>query len=144
MIIEHMSEGKSMRSFAALIPGVTPAIVQAWRETYHEFNHACERGEALSMLWWERLGMAGASGQLTRVAKEQIKYRKDENGKVIEEIHEKEMAPAGFNSAAWIFSMKNRFHWQDMSNVPGGNTSQGAYAGEVYKPPISLVKKETS
>lgn len=82
-----MKQGFSIESFAAVI-SVSKQTIYAWKELHPEFLDAIKKGEAESLLFWETLGM----GRLT--------------GKV-----------PGFNSAVWIFNMKNRFKWTDRADI---------------------------
>ena len=88
MIIEHMAEGLSKEAFAGVI-GVHKETIYNWAEANPEFSDAIKTGEVKSRLFWEKLGMAGASGS-------------DE-----------------FNATAWIFNMKNRFGWRDKQEISG-------------------------
>jgi len=81
-LLEHMGEGLSFACFAAKC-GVTRATLYRWRDQYPEFKEAYEIGYCLSMLFWEKMGIAGTQGSI------------------------------GFNTGSWCFNMKNRFGWKD-------------------------------
>jgi hypothetical protein len=87
MLEEHLGKGHSFESFM-------PDDVQSWHSPYRwlenipEFREAKKKGEARGRKTWENIGMAGATGKIE-----------------------------GFNVAAWIFIMKNRFGWRDSVNI---------------------------
>ena len=87
MLIEHMRQGKSLRSFAAKI-GVSVETLNVWANDKPELSEAKKRGEALSFKWWEDMGMRAMQGKVK-----------------------------GFNPVVWIFAMKNRFGWRDQPPV---------------------------
>lgn len=82
-LITHMTTGLSFESFGGVV-GVNRDTLYAWAERHREFSDAKKRGEAVSRLFWEKMGIMGMTGKVK-----------------------------GFNVAAWIFSMKNRFSWRD-------------------------------
>lgn len=61
MVIEHMSEGASITSFAAEI-GVSRSTITEWVDQFPEFSVAVKTGKAKCAAWWEKLGRLGASG----------------------------------------------------------------------------------
>ena len=71
--------------------GVTKQTIYNWADEIPEFFDALKEGEEQSRLFWENLGIQGASGS--------------------EE----------FNATAWIFNMKNRFkdEWRDRQEHTG-------------------------
>jgi hypothetical protein len=83
MLIEHMTQGMSFESFAGVI-GTHDETLRNWAAKYPEFFAAKKIGYAKNQIFWEKLGLAGAAGKVP-----------------------------GFNSASWIFNMKNRFRWAD-------------------------------
>ena len=87
MLLSHMEEGLSFKSFAGVIRA-SRATLYNWAEKYPEFEEAKEIGDSLSLLWWEKLGVDAAKGNIE-----------------------------GFNSASWIFNMKNRHDWRDRKDV---------------------------
>ncbi len=60
-IIEHMSKGASLASFAASI-GTNRQRIWQWRQKYKEFQDACEVAVEASQRWWEDLAMEVATG----------------------------------------------------------------------------------
>lgn len=82
-LLAHMSEGFSFENFAGLI-GVHRDTLYEWTKAHPEFSDAKKRGLDLSLLFWERLGIRAASGELK-----------------------------GINPAIFIFTLKNRFGWKD-------------------------------
>lgn len=61
MVIEHMSDGASMTSFAAEI-GVARSTINEWMAAHPEFSEAIKIAKAKCAAWWERLGRQGAQG----------------------------------------------------------------------------------
>lgn len=83
MLVEHMAEGYSYESFAGVI-SVTRSRLYVWEKEYPIFKDAKFLGREKCLLFWERIGRAGAMGEIK-----------------------------GFNCATWIFQMKNRFQWRN-------------------------------
>lgn len=90
-LIEHMRGGKSYETFAATI-GVGISTIYSWEQLHAEFLEAKEIGVALSLLWWERVGLAAATGQVL----------KNDKGETV-------INGPKVNTAIWIFTMKCRF-----------------------------------
>lgn len=61
MIIEHMSDGASMTSFAAEI-GVARSTINEWGEKNPEFSEAINIAKAKCASWWERVARSAAVG----------------------------------------------------------------------------------
>jgi hypothetical protein len=59
LVIEHMSEGASLTSFAAHI-GVCRATITVWMNEYPEFLAAANAGKAKCAAWWEKIARANA------------------------------------------------------------------------------------
>ncbi len=78
-IIEAGRLGATKEKMAAMI-GISKDTLYRWIEEDPEFSDAIKEGELLSQVWWENAGQLAAIGTVE-----------------------------GFNSTAWIFSMKNRF-----------------------------------
>jgi hypothetical protein len=55
MLIEHMGEGLSFESFAAII-NVSRSTLYEWDKGHEEFSDAFKRGVDKSLLYWEKLG----------------------------------------------------------------------------------------
>ena len=87
LIIEHMSEGHSLASFCAKIK-VSRVAVYRWIQQNEDFRNSHRIATEACQTWWEGIGRAGAVGKIK-----------------------------GFNAAAWIFSMKNRFNWGDKIDI---------------------------
>lgn len=88
MLIEHMAQGFNFETFAANLKFCSISHIYGWLDQYPEFLEARKIGEGLSYKWWLNLGRGAAAGQVP-----------------------------GFNSAAWIFSMKNIFKWRDKHDI---------------------------
>ncbi len=54
-LVEHMSEGASLLSFAAEID-VDRSTLTEWAKVHPEFSAAVTRGKAKCAAWWERVG----------------------------------------------------------------------------------------
>ena len=61
MVVDHMSEGASLTSFAAEID-VSRETISEWTRVHPEFSVAVKKGKAKCAAWWERLGRTGAMG----------------------------------------------------------------------------------
>lgn len=85
MLIDHMEAGLSYESFAGLV-GVCRATIYNWEKLHPSFLDAKSRGHAKMLLGLERLGLQGMIGDLK-----------------------------GFNASVFIFTMKNKCGWSDVS-----------------------------
>lgn len=74
-----LSDGESLAAVCAELE-ITRETLRVWRDAHKEFRDAINLGLLKSQRIWEQLGMDGVKGS----------YEK-------------------FNSAPWIFTMKNRF-----------------------------------
>lgn len=82
LLIEHMAAGFSFESFAGKV-GASKQTIYDWMTKNVEFLDARKKGDALSLLWWEKEGKDGMwSGKQ-------------------------------FNAAIWMINMKNRHGWRD-------------------------------
>lgn len=88
-IIEHCKTGLSFESFAGVI-GVHKDTIYEWCKKYPEFSDAKKRAASISLLWWEKEGIDG--------------LRNEYQG-------------GSFNTANWIFNMRNRFKWTNRDTV---------------------------
>lgn len=86
-LIEYMKEGRSYETFGCTI-NVNTDTLYNWERLFPEFSEAKKVAMQYSRRWWEDVGRAGATGKLP-----------------------------GFNAAAFIFTMKNRFKWADVQKV---------------------------
>jgi hypothetical protein len=55
LVIEHMTEGASITSFAAEI-GVARSSINEWMEHHEEFSEAVKIAKAKCAAWWEKKG----------------------------------------------------------------------------------------
>lgn len=83
MLKDHCEKGLSFEAFAGLVR-VSVETIQEWERLFPEFAVAKKEASALCRLFWERLGIRIAAGQLKNA-----------------------------NAAVYIFNMKNRFRWRD-------------------------------
>lgn len=71
LVIEHMSEGASLTSFAAEI-GVARSTINEWIAEHAEFSEAVKIAKAKCAAWWEKVNRAiardgGGTGSATAV-----------------------------------------------------------------------------
>lgn len=59
LVIEHMSEGASLTSFAAEI-GVSRDTVSEWCAKHDEFSASVKIGKSKCAAWWEKIGRKNA------------------------------------------------------------------------------------
>ena len=57
-LIDHMSQGLSMDSFAGEV-GISKKTIYNWIDRQPEFLHAYNIGLSKSQLWWEKAGRSG-------------------------------------------------------------------------------------
>lgn len=87
MLAEHLKQGFSYETFAAVV-GVNVDTLYEWEKRFPEFSEAKKNFWTASYLFWEKIGIDGVMGKIP-----------------------------GFNSTAWIFTMKNRFGWRDKREI---------------------------
>jgi hypothetical protein len=89
MLIDHMSKGLSFESFAGIV-SVNRDTVHEWVSSYADFSEAKKIGKQREALFWERLLIAGAAGQVPN-----------------------------YNAASVIFALKNKLphQWKDKHEV---------------------------
>lgn len=86
-LVAHMKDGLSFESYAAIID-VHRDTLYEWVKVHKDFSDAKKKAVDHCMLFWERVGVAGATGKLP-----------------------------GFQTGAWVFNMKNRFSWTDRQEL---------------------------
>lgn len=104
MLIEHMRNGESFPSFAAVI-GCHWDTLYDWCDPnnprfHSEFSEAKKTGEALLLRADEKIGRDGMKGQLVRP-----RLEVGPDGKPIVTGY----APAQFSAQTYAFTMKNRY-----------------------------------
>ena len=62
-LVKHMKAGYSFDTFSAQI-GIPEEVIKKWLKEYPDFDRAKKLGNAHHRLFWERMGIAGAAGQL--------------------------------------------------------------------------------
>ena len=93
-VVDAMAKGYSKEAACAEI-GIWYQTMQERVKSRPDFSVAVKRGEQLSALWWEKVGLAATIGKVP-----------------------------GFSSPTWIFNMKNRQGWADKQDVTlGGHVS---------------------
>lgn len=92
-LLTHMADGLSFESFGGVV-GVGRSTLYNWRDKHKAFRAATEIGEAMSRLYWEKLGRDGLHNETI----------KDADGMTVTK---------SINATLWIFNMKNRFGWRD-------------------------------
>ena len=95
MIIEHMEGGLSIESFGGVVD-VSKSTIYEWIDNFSEFSDSVKTGTEKSRLFWEKAGVKGL-------------FNRSESG----------VGSESFNTANWIFNMKNRFRdeWRDKQEV---------------------------
>ena len=89
--INFMSKGYSKDATCAHLKISVDTMYQ-WIKKNEEFSEAIKEGQLQSLMFWETLGTSGAMGKIS-----------------------------GFNSASWIFNMKNRHGWRDKREGDNNN-----------------------
>src|SRR3990167_9874656 len=87
LLREHMRKGYSFESFGATV-GISRDRISDWANKIREFSDAKKMACDESLLFWEKIAMAGMTGKIK-----------------------------GFNQVVWIFSMKNRFGWKNQEDI---------------------------
>lgn len=127
-LIEHMRQGNSFESFGAVVD-CGRASAYNWLAAHPEFLEAKNKGEILSLKFYEDMGKAIATGQLRRVTKEEPVL--DARGKPVidpntgQVMIRREYAPSVTNAAVWIFTMKNMHGWRDVRNLAVSGDGNG-------------------
>ena len=103
MLVEHMKEGLSFRTFGAVI-GVCEDTLHEWCKKHREFSESKKEGALYSELFWSKMGRSGAAGKIN-----------------------------GFNATAWIFNMKNRFGWRDKKEIDTNITASEGLTVNIIK-----------
>lgn len=88
MLIEHMNNGYSYRSFGGVV-GVGLSSMVRWEQAHKEWKESKEIGQNSSLLHFERLAMACTRGMKVK-AKDGTEYKPDKT--------------------MLIFTLKTRFH----------------------------------
>lgn len=125
LLIEHMKQGGSVRTFGAVTnPPVSRQTVYDWLDRHPNFLDAKSQGEPMAEKFWENLLKSGAAGQLRRL-KKRVPMTTD--GQVIlgpdgKPVFEEEFEGATFNASATIFALKNKFPeaWRDRKELDVG------------------------
>ena len=80
MLVEHCAHGGHISDFCTQI-GVSQSTVFLWLEKHRAFKEAANTAQAYSLRFYSKIGTLGMMGQIK-----------------------------GFNSFAWAFMMRNKFH----------------------------------
>jgi transposase len=97
MLIEHMEQGYSYETFAAIID-VSKQTLYDWEKVHQEFLDSKGRAFARCQLFWEKLSIENP---------------------MISRQH-------GLNTGTWVFNMKNRFKWTDRTEIEAGEKTRAA------------------
>lgn len=87
LLIDHMKQGLSFESFGG-VAEVSKQTLYDWMQKHGEFLDARRKGDTLSLLQWEKMGIAGMTAK--------IKF---------------------FNGHIWALNMKARFRWSDRMEI---------------------------
>lgn len=105
LLIKHMRDGLTFDSFAGIV-SVTRATLYEWVKHFPEFSEAKKIGASKSLLFWDKLGVAGTAGKLK-----------------------------GFNANSYKFNMMNRHRWAEKQSVAvSGDDKAGPVKVQVYLP----------
>ena len=63
MLIEHMAEGYSFKSFGGVV-GVCEDTLYQWQKVHKEFSESNKIGKLKSMIWWEKVGKKGMMNEI--------------------------------------------------------------------------------
>ena len=97
MLIEHMAQGLSFETFAAVIK-VNQDTLHEWVKVHPSFSEAKKVAFNNCLLFWEKLGIDHIINTSDSESQgEGMGYSKSRS----------------LNSAVWVFNMKNRFKWRD-------------------------------
>ena len=96
MLIEHMAQGLSFESFAAVIK-VNRDTLYEWEKIYPEFSDTKKEALEQCLLFWEKLGIDNI------IKKKDSEWQGDSGWS----------KDRSLDATAWIFNMKNRFKWRD-------------------------------
>jgi len=99
-IIEHMSEGKSVVSFATKI-GVARQTLHEWVKVHPDFFVAYNKATDASETWWEDIGR-------DHVVEKTAHYDKD--GNLLKETEK-------LNPQVWALNMKARFGYREKQEI---------------------------
>lgn len=117
-LINHMRGGGSFESFGGVVRHNRDTLYE-WTKVHPEFSDAKKIGTCLSLLFYENMGKAMATGQIKRVKSEKPlvidgKLQHDKNGDV---IYEREYEYTTGGQTAWKFMLKNMHRWRDSHDV---------------------------
>src|SRR5690606_1482922 len=87
--------GLSIESFGGVVD-VSKSTIYEWIDNFSDFSDSVKTGTEKSRLFWEKAGVKGL-------------FNRSESG----------VGSESFNTANWIFTMKNRFRdeWRDKQEV---------------------------
>lgn len=114
-LIDHMSEGGTLTSFAATIK-VSRDTVYEWSKIHVQpggFSDALKEGQALLEKWFEDLFKRMAVGQLPPRIKTETTVTGEDGKTTVTRTFE---TPTG-NATAAIFMAQNMIHWRNRKDV---------------------------
>jgi transcriptional regulator with XRE-family HTH domain len=91
MLIDHMSQGLSYESFAAIL-GVARSSLYEWEKMFPAYSDSKSIGKEKLLLFFEKMGLEAMTGQIP-----------------------------GFNAPTYIFTLKNKVGWSDKHEVEQNN-----------------------
>jgi hypothetical protein len=101
LLIEKMSEGFSYEAFAGFVSVAVDTLYE-WEKNFKEFSDAKKVAFTKNRVFWEKACIDNLINSTTSTR------GKDGSTKT---------ESKSLNNAAWIFNMKNRFHWRDRMEV---------------------------
>ncbi len=96
LVVKEMGQGKTLNEFAHKI-GVHKDTIFEWRKVHSVFSDSIKRGRMAGEAWWMR--QARRNLVLSRSLQ--------------------------FNTAVWIFAMKNMFGWEETPGPPEDDAPDG-------------------
>lgn len=107
LLVDHMTQGLSLESFAAVID-VSRETLYEWQRVHPEFSDTVKAAKDKCLIFWERQGIEGLYST--------TEY--DEKGKP--------SSSKSINASVWIFNMKNRFRdqWHDKQQIEHSGSIQ--------------------
>ena len=97
MLIDHMDQGLSFETFAAVIK-VNQDTLHEWVKVHPSFSEAKKVAFNKCLLFWEKLGIDHIINTSDS----------ESQGEGVGSSKSRSL-----NSAVWVFNMKNRFKWRD-------------------------------
>lgn len=113
MVIEHMKQGLSIRSFCAVVD-IHEDTAYEWIKVHPDFSEAVKKGRQQQIAFFEKTGIAAAHGKIPN-----------------------------FNAAAYIWLSKNMIGWRDKVELSGDENKPIHIHADMEKLPSIQLKAIT-